>query len=254
MYLFDGIFKMNQLVYQPLDHNNVTPLHQQAEEWLRQLIRGEAYQKGHPIPPEIQLARQLRISRSTLRQAISKLVFEGLLVRKKRTGTCVSGSNPVLAAASPVAIQTAEPDSRHRHFELHVSYTTVSNEALHFFGTGTPGKVLRRERLSGTMESPLEYTIAEFNPALPVSASENFNLPLSEILEKGCGLRIETIQETLHAVAADLFLAAKLETVPGTPLLVRKRHIYVTDALPAVFITVYNRTDTLTAIIEHWHP
>ncbi|MBO9595781.1 MAG: GntR family transcriptional regulator [Niabella sp.] len=242
---------MNQLVYQPLDHNSIVPLHQQAEEWLRQLIRGEAYQKGHPIPPEVRLAQQLCISRSTLRQAISKLVFEGVLVRKKRKGTCVSGSKPVPATALQVAIQATEPDTGHHHFELHVSYTIVSNEGLRFFGIGTPVKVVRRERLNGTMESPLEYTITEFNPALPVSASENFNLPLSEILEKGCGLRIEKIQETPHAVVADLFLAAKLETVPGSPLLVRKRYIYGADGFPAALITAYNKADAPTYTIEH---
>ncbi|MCD2421858.1 GntR family transcriptional regulator [Niabella pedocola] len=245
---------MNQLLYKPLDHNSIVPLHQQAEEWLRQLIRGEAYQKGLPIPPEVQLAQQLRISRSTLRQAISKLVFEGVLVRKKRRGTCVSGSKPVPASAPQVAMQAAEPDSGHRPFELHVSYATVSKEALLFFGIDAPIKVVRRERLNGTMEAPLEYTITEFNPALPVSASENFNLPLSEILEKGCGLGIEKIQETLHAVVADLFLAAKLETIPGSPLLMRKRYIYVTDAFPAVLITVYNKADALTYTIEHRYP
>ncbi|WP_300600065.1 GntR family transcriptional regulator [Niabella sp.] len=227
---------------QPLDHNSIVPLHQQAEEWLRQLIRGEAYQKGLPIPPEVRLAQQLCISRSTLRQAISKLVFEGLLVRKKRKGTCVSGNKPVLTAALQAAMQATEPDTGHHHFELHVSYTTVSNEALLFFGINTPVKVVRQERLSGTTESPPEYTITEFNPVLPVSASENFNLPLSEILEKGCRLSIEKTQETLHTVVADLFLAAKLETVPGLPLLVRKRYIYVTDAFPAALVTVYNGT------------
>ncbi len=36
------------------------------------------------------MSRQLGISRSTLRQAINKMVFEGLLIRKKGVGTVVA--------------------------------------------------------------------------------------------------------------------------------------------------------------------
>lgn len=67
-----------------LDHNSDKPLHMQAEEVLRKLIETEEYRNGKLLPNEISLSEQLSISRNTLRQAINKLVFEGLLVRKKR--------------------------------------------------------------------------------------------------------------------------------------------------------------------------
>jgi GntR family transcriptional regulator len=42
------------------------------------------------IPNEIELSRQMNISRNTLRQAINKLVHEGLLIRKRGIGTYVA--------------------------------------------------------------------------------------------------------------------------------------------------------------------
>jgi GntR family transcriptional regulator len=36
------------------------------------------------------MAKQLAISRTTLRQALNKLVYEGLLIRKKGVGTKVA--------------------------------------------------------------------------------------------------------------------------------------------------------------------
>ena len=50
---------------------------------LRRLIESEEYKNGKLFPNEVELSEQLHISRNTLRQAINKLVFEGLLVRKK---------------------------------------------------------------------------------------------------------------------------------------------------------------------------
>lgn len=68
-----------------LNHKSNKPLHLQAEEVLRTLIDSEEYKSGKYLPNEIELSQKLNISRNTLRQAINKLVFEGLLIRKKRS-------------------------------------------------------------------------------------------------------------------------------------------------------------------------
>lgn len=68
-----------------IDHSSNKPLHIQAEEVLRKLIEEEEYKNGKLLPNEVELSEQLNISRNTLRQAINKLVFEGLLIRKKVT-------------------------------------------------------------------------------------------------------------------------------------------------------------------------
>jgi GntR family transcriptional regulator len=73
-----------------IDHKSPVPLHAQAEILLRKLIEEEEYQNGKILPNEVELAKMIAISRTTLRQAITKLVFEGLLARKKRTGTKVA--------------------------------------------------------------------------------------------------------------------------------------------------------------------
>lgn len=73
-----------------IDHDSETPLHQQAEALLRKLIEKDEYKNGKLLPNEVDLSKQLHISRNTLRQAINKLVFEGLLVRKRGVGTVVA--------------------------------------------------------------------------------------------------------------------------------------------------------------------
>ena len=72
-----------------IDHNSAIPLYLQIENQLRNIIREPEYKKGKMLPNEVDLSKQLGISRNTLRQAINNLVTEGLLVRKKGIGTIV---------------------------------------------------------------------------------------------------------------------------------------------------------------------
>lgn len=66
-----------------IDFSSKTPYHVQAEHILRQMINTEKYRSGAILPNEVELAQELKISRNTLRQAINRLVNEGLLLRKK---------------------------------------------------------------------------------------------------------------------------------------------------------------------------
>jgi GntR family transcriptional regulator len=73
-----------------IDHKSAIPLYIQAEKLLRKIIELPEHQQGKLLPNEVQMASSLGISRNTLRQAINKLVFEGLLIRKKGVGTIVT--------------------------------------------------------------------------------------------------------------------------------------------------------------------
>jgi len=70
--------------------NTKKPLHVLAEEAIKKMILEKEYQNGKLLPNEIDLAKSFNISRNTLRQAIHKMVFEGLLFRRKGYGTWVS--------------------------------------------------------------------------------------------------------------------------------------------------------------------
>jgi DNA-binding LacI/PurR family transcriptional regulator len=70
-------------------------------ESLRGEIRNGAYQPGQQIPPEMELAKTMGVSRGTLRQAMQVLVEEGLLERIPGKGTFLS------ARGSPDAERSA---------------------------------------------------------------------------------------------------------------------------------------------------
>jgi len=63
------------------------PLYAQAEKVLEDLLVGRQYRIGDRIPPEVELVRNLGVSRATIRAAVGRLVSRGLLVRRQGSGT-----------------------------------------------------------------------------------------------------------------------------------------------------------------------
>lgn len=76
---------------------------------LRQRLAEGKWQVGEQIPTEIELARELDCSRSTMGMAISRLALDGLVERKTRAGTRVIRSTPTSDAASADSVPTTPP-------------------------------------------------------------------------------------------------------------------------------------------------
>jgi GntR family transcriptional repressor for pyruvate dehydrogenase complex len=63
-------------------------------EALYEMIATGRYQRGQKLPPQDELARQLGVSRNTLREAVNKLSTMGLLVSRQGVGTVVEPPTP----------------------------------------------------------------------------------------------------------------------------------------------------------------
>ena len=72
-----------------LDEASRLPLYQQLQRVLRQAIESRQIGPDDALPPEREIADDLRVSRITVRKAIDGLVSEGLLVRRQGAGTYV---------------------------------------------------------------------------------------------------------------------------------------------------------------------
>lgn len=75
-----------------VDTSSHVPLYIQIYEGLRILIEGGRLKAGDQLPTESELRDQLGVSRMTVRQALSELVKDGLIVRKRAKGSFVARS------------------------------------------------------------------------------------------------------------------------------------------------------------------
>lgn len=238
-----------------IDPNSSKPLHLQAEEIIRRLIEETDYKNGKLLPSEIEMSEQLNISRNTLRQAINKLVMEGLLIRKKGVGTkvakkgIVGGIKNWLSFSQEMKMLGIEV----RNFELHISRKKMSEEIGNFFNAAPYSNANRcvvLERVRGNKEYPFVYFISYFNPETPITGDEDFTRPLYELLETHYNIVAKTSKEEISARLAGEFIAEKLEINASDPILIRKRFVYDVNGVPIEYNIGYYRADSFTYTIE----
>lgn len=235
-----------------LDHNSSTPLHVQAEMLLRELIKKKEYQEGKLLPNEVELSAQLKISRNTLRHAISKLVNEGILSRKKGFGTTVS-TKGVFGRAKNWLSFSQEMKALGiavHNFELHLSWVIPEKSVLSFFDLKPDARVLCLERLRGKEGFPFVYFISYFNPSIGMTGNEDFSKPLYEILEEKYKVRASLSYEELTAIKAPSNIYKKLNIAADEPVLFRKRLVYDAKKQPVEFNYGYYRGDSFVYTVE----
>lgn len=235
-----------------VNRDSSKPLHQQAEEFLRRLIDDEEYKNGKLLPKEIELSKQFNISRNTLRQAINKLVFEGLLVRKKGYGTKVARKGFVGGLKNWLSFsqEMRMLGLKIKNFEFYIGTQKINKEVADFFDIAASSRCVKLERVRGGEEYPFVYFISYFNPKIQLTGEENFNTPLYELLEHNYNIIVKTSKEEIYARLAGDFIAEKLDIKASDPILIRKRFVYDVDDVPIEYNIGYYRADSFTYTLE----
>lgn len=235
-----------------IDHKSPVPLHAQAEALLRKMIEEPDYRDGGFLPNEVDLAKRLGISRNTIRQALNKLVFEGLLVRKKGVGTTVADRSINSTVTNWLSFTQEMKAKGHspRTFEINVSWVDPGDEVVGALNIPPDKKVLKLERLRGTEAGPFVFFVSWFHPRVGLTGKEDFNRLLYDILEQDYATIAKLSREEISARKADHFLAHKLLIEPGDPVLVRKRVVYDPGKRPIEYNVGYYKSDSFAYTIE----
>jgi GntR family transcriptional regulator len=235
-----------------IDHKSKVPLHAQVEELLRKLIDSDECRNGKFLPNEVSLAKQLGISRNTVRQATNKLVIEGLLVRKKGVGTKAADRSVDTRINNWLSF-TQEMKSKGieiRNFDISTEWIEATEEIAGFFRIPVGKKILKLTRVRGRQEYPFVYFISYFHPMVGLTGNEDFSKPLYEILEKEFSVVAKLSKEEISAKAADKFLARTLNIHTGDPILKRKRFVFDPGSRPIEYNIGYYRADSFIYTIE----
>jgi len=235
-----------------IDHNSAQPLHMQVEDMLRKLIEKPEYQNGKLLPNEINIAKKLGISRSTVRQATNKLVYEQLLIRKKGVGTKVAKNNITtrLNKWSSFSHEMDEKGVAFRNYSIKVSMVVPDKDIQQLFNIEEGKKVLKMERVKGPESGPVVHFISYFHPRTGLTADDDFSKPLYETLERDHHIVAAISKEGISAILADSKISKILNIKVGDPILFRKRVVCDPGERPIEYNLGYYRADRFTYTID----
>ena len=236
-----------------INHADPLPLHVKVERLVRSLAdRREYADGGRQLPPEVELASRLGVSRATVRHAMQRLVQEGLLVRKRNAGTRVaprhlttslnnwtSFSSEMLRQG--VSMQTLSVKAR---------MAPVPAEVATFFNVDRGRRCLRLIRLKGQDGEPVVEFQSWLHPRLGLGVDENFELPLYELIEREAHVVVARSSEEIGAIAADAVMAAELRCDIGQPILTRRRLVADAGGRPVEFCDCLYRADRFSYGID----
>jgi GntR family transcriptional regulator len=210
-----------------IDHSSKLPLHFQVEELLRKLIVQPKYTSGEFLPGEVELAKQLGVSRNTIRQATNKLEYEGLIIRKKGYGTKVAEKSFTTQLDSWHSF-TQEMNNKgiaFKNYIIKAQWVESDKKIATFFNIPIKTKVIKLSRLRGDKKGPFVYFESYFHPRIGITTDEDFNLPLYELLEKKFNTIVSTSREKIKARLATKITAERLKIKMGEPIMLRERFV-----------------------------
>lgn len=200
------------------------PLHEQVTKRIAGRIADGRWPEGFVLPPEADLARQLGVSEGTVRRAMQALTAEGLVMRRRRTGTVVTGRAPQHTL-----------DRWYKYYRLHGRDGTLQNTETRYISldrdTACRDQATRLKLQPGANIGRLvRLRISEGRPVmidrivlpecwlegLPTEPADMPPLLFRWLLERH-GLRLSAIREQVTARIATLEDSALLELPEDTP-------------------------------------
>jgi len=214
------------------------PLYLQAEEALRRLLESGQYPPGRQLPTEPELAQQLGISRSTLREAMRAFEERGWISRRQGVGTFVRQlpAHPPVIESGLEVLESIDQIARRMGLQTHMGEALVeerlaTSAELVGLGLETASTVLSVARTILVEAQPVAY----LQDSLPLTylrqadLRDGFSGSVLDFLLRRGHPRLAYSYTRLTATAADAGLARLLHVTRGTPLLKMEAQLYSTE-------------------------
>jgi GntR family transcriptional regulator len=205
----------------------------QTSQYIRELVESGKYQPGQQLPPEGDFARQLGISRPTLREALHSLELEGVIVCKHGVGTFIA---PTYGKRFESGLETLESIER---IANRIGLQTNMGEAEIEERLSTPNEIVELGLENQTQVLAVARAILVDNKpvaylmdVLPAEylrtedLGDDFHGSVLDMLLKRGRPQLAYSYTKLAAVAAETSLAKLLEIPPHTPLMRLEARLY----------------------------
>jgi GntR family transcriptional regulator len=206
------------------------PNYFRLEHSLRESITSGRLKPADPIPPESQLCQQFSISRNTVRQALARLVFDGLIIRQRGRGSYVAEPRFQHTSIFPSfeeEMQAKGMKPSHRLLSKRTEPAEGKVAQNLAVPEGTPVLVLERQRLvdGQVVGYEIRYLPKHIGDAL--TEDEIRDQPLVPAVRRIVGRMHTRLDLRVTASVVRRREAKILKTKLGAPVLVRENTWYL---------------------------
>jgi len=198
----------------------------QTSQYIRELVESGEYQPGQQLPPEGDFARQLGISRPTLREALHSLELEGVIVCKHGVGTFIAPNHGKRFESGLETLESIERIANRIGLQTHMGQAEIeerqsTSTEMTELGITEKITVLSVSRAILVDAKPVAYLM----DIVPVEylrkgdLGEDFQGSILDMLLKRGRPTLSYSYTKLAAVVAETSLARLLEIQPHTPLM-----------------------------------
>jgi GntR family transcriptional regulator len=230
------------------------PAYLRIAEDLRGRIESGEIPAGSALPSERALCQQYAVSRMTLRQACGILESDGLIQRRRGSGTF----------AAPKRIRKRQQEMRGFTEEIRARGGKPSSKLLafhevepdpetrEFFGVPARERIyeIERVRLSDGVPLALEKVAVPCRLCPNLDRFQLETQSLYAILEENYGLTLAYCIEEISASRSTARQRRILAAPASTPLLAIQRHAFTANDTPVEFAVTMYRGDLYSAIVR----
>ena len=221
-----------------------TKLASRVREEVRDRIRDGRFSDGVQLPPEVELATSLGVSRTTVREALLQLEQEGLLIRRHGHGTFVRSSarlrgslNTNLSATEVIRSHSMEPGTSHARVERRRPPAAVAEQLR----LADDADVIHLERVRTADGRPVIFTVDMMPARLFETAGLDPDvlldpaLSLYRLYAERLGRSITDGQAAIRLTQADGLTAERLSLPVGSAILRLEQVDATAEGEPVLF-------------------
>jgi len=236
-----------------LNRTSPVPLYYQLKEIFRSWIAAGDFDQDGRFPSEAELQQRFKVSRMTIRRALSELVQEGFLVREQGRGSFVvkprvqDQLRRLTSFTEDMRLRGLPTESRILDFRL-----VHDPEVAKAMGIPESEELVQLRRLRLVEGEAIAIQNAfirhRFCPGIVERGLAGGSL--YKTLEEGYGLRLGRALQTIEAKPADEYEAKLLGLEVGQPVLVLERLTYLVDGEPIEHVRSAYRGDRYRFTVE----
>ncbi|WP_161493821.1 GntR family transcriptional regulator [Virgibacillus necropolis] len=241
-----------------VSRQNPLALYIQLKELIIDKIEGGEWKQGEMIPRELDLQQMYNVSRTTVRQALTELVFEGKLERIQGKGTFVAEKKlePIRPELTGFTQDMEEKGHKVQSIILFKDIVVPNKKVQRILKLGTQDKVWKLDRIRLVDGLPIGYHETFINISLTPNAElDKYNFA-SESLYQALvkeEILLGDSEETVEANFPNEVHSKMLGIETPTPVLEIMRTSNLKDGRPYEFSNMVYRADKYKYSIKLKH-